>query len=670
MFSAPANSFSLILETLWKTFVIYKGHAGFFFVVFLGLFVSQSFLHPIFKSEALILLKPQKDPARIQETFLDTTQNETFTSTQVSLLQSKGFAAHILEQIYHTVPTPQEIKKFQRQLYIKRFPFNNFLSLKLLWKDKKKCPLLLDTLIQHYEAWHLDNTFSQAAQINQLLEKELQTRKKDLRMAEEVLENFLKKNTLSSVFKELYDQKIKQFLDDQKWLLQTRIKKTTLESELQSLNEILKKEKGQNIENLVNQDQIMLIQTALQKAQIELIELRSLFTENSSEVKKQKIKVAYLEEELKKNLKGLLLHDLETSKRKIHDLEIRYIEMVLEHLSATSHLKFLEKLHGENQKKIKWFNTMHMEENRLRRVLQIQEQAYLDLFKKKEENLIFLAKDCAPPFRLLEEPSIPIQTNPIWKMSLFGLIGGVLWNVLMLYLLSFWSKTFPHGFALMQSTGKPILSKIPALHSTQGMLPMITDHPGPFFESFRRLATHLLFHFPKMPLVIQVTSPTKRSGKSIATLNLALTLAQGKGDVLLIECDHKSQPLQRQLFKKEQEPSHENDWEKNVQSTLFPHLFLSCIRVFEESPLEILHEDKLTLILESMKKKYRYILFDSLSIKEHTYPVVLSRMTDLTILVVQWKHESRQNILDAFQMLQHPQISVAGWILNDHELNT
>lgn len=67
-------------------------------------------------------------------------------------------------------------------------------------------------------------------------------------------------------------------------------------------------------------------------------------------------------------------------------------------------------------------------------------------------------------------------------------------------------------------------------------------------EAYRALRTNLIFSAVDKPVsTLVVTSPTPEAGKSTVAANLAVTLAQGGHDTILVDCDLR-QPKQQDVW--------------------------------------------------------------------------------------------------------------------------
>jgi protein-tyrosine kinase len=139
-------------------------------------------------------------------------------------------------------------------------------------------------------------------------------------------------------------------------------------------------------------------------------------------------------------------------------------------------------------------------------------------------------------------------------------------------------------------------------------------------ELFKVLRTNLLFPAEgQPPKVILVTSPLPGDGKSFTSANLAISIAQGVEEhVMLIDCDVRK-PTIHSLFGHKQVTGLSDylaagpDIAKILLKTPIAKLTLFPAGKPPQNPTELLSSKKMKALLEEVKGRYedRYIIIDS-----------------------------------------------------------
>ena len=193
-----------------------------------------------------------------------------------------------------------------------------------------------------------------------------------------------------------------------------------------------------------------------------------------------------------------------------------------------------------------------------------------------------------------------------------------------------------------------------------------------FVEALRGLRTALM-HSKRgfAPKVILVTSAAEDEGKSTVSLNLAAVLVQNDARVLLVEADMRHPALSRLfhfdnsnviglsniLSGSRQQPQLECFSE-------LPNLSLLPAGPVASSPSELLGARGLRTLIEQWSAAYDYVIIDSPPILPVTDALILSRLAQLTLLVVRQGVSTRANLKRAYRMLVEDDSSHVGVVLN------
>jgi capsular exopolysaccharide synthesis family protein len=202
--------------------------------------------------------------------------------------------------------------------------------------------------------------------------------------------------------------------------------------------------------------------------------------------------------------------------------------------------------------------------------------------------------------------------------------------------------------------------RIPALFSAYGFAS----------EQFRLLATRLQQMQQRGPLKsILLTSSVAQEGKSLMTVNLAMALAQGaRQNILVVDADLRNSGVCRTL--KMGERSGIRDWyQSDSQVTDFicriEGLNIWVLPAGQETvdPLEVLKSPRMSKLLTGMSAAFDWLLIDSAPLLPIADAEVISRIADGTIVVVRRDKSSKTELKQALGRVAPSKM--IGLLLND-----
>lgn len=193
-------------------------------------------------------------------------------------------------------------------------------------------------------------------------------------------------------------------------------------------------------------------------------------------------------------------------------------------------------------------------------------------------------------------------------------------------------------------------------------------------ELFKVLRTNLLFPSAgKPPRIVLVTSATQGDGKSFISSNLAVIIAQGiEEHVLLVDADIRSPMIHRYFGIGSVEGLSEflakdNDVSKILQKTKIPKLSILPGGKPPLNPTELLSSKKMKALLEEVRERYddRYIIIDSPPLAIAAETSAIANYVDGVIFVIRSGKTPRAAIYEAIEQIGREKI--LGIVLNDSE---
>ncbi|HUZ46438.1 MAG TPA: polysaccharide biosynthesis tyrosine autokinase [Terriglobia bacterium] len=198
---------------------------------------------------------------------------------------------------------------------------------------------------------------------------------------------------------------------------------------------------------------------------------------------------------------------------------------------------------------------------------------------------------------------------------------------------------------------------------------------SPLAESFRTLRTSILLSTaPRPPQTILVTSSQPGEGKTSTSLNLAQSLAQRGGKVLIIDGDLRKPGIAEALGLKEKKGlsglltgAYTFD-EALIHVEAPVDLWALTSGPHPPNPAELLSSPTMERLLKELCGRYDYILLDSPPLLAVTDATVLSALVDGVILVVESGVTPRNALVRSFRMLQDAGGRVLGTVINKMDL--
>ncbi|HYK05984.1 MAG TPA: polysaccharide biosynthesis tyrosine autokinase [Thermoanaerobaculia bacterium] len=201
-----------------------------------------------------------------------------------------------------------------------------------------------------------------------------------------------------------------------------------------------------------------------------------------------------------------------------------------------------------------------------------------------------------------------------------------------------------------------------------------TDARSPIAEAYRAFRTSLLLASASSPKVIVITSSFAREGKTTTSVNLATVLSQMGKPVLLIDADLRRPRLQK-VFAGKMNLGLVNYLAANIplddiiQPTEVPNLSVVLSGPIPPNPSELLASDRMKHLIEEVRSRFAYVIFDSPPVLAVTDAVVLAANADGVVLTVHGGQTPRELVQRSAERLRQANIPVLGALLNNLDLH-
>ena len=209
------------------------------------------------------------------------------------------------------------------------------------------------------------------------------------------------------------------------------------------------------------------------------------------------------------------------------------------------------------------------------------------------------------------------------------------------------------------------------------------DPKSPISEIFKNLRTNIQFMGSTGELKsILITSTLPGEGKSWISANLAVTFAQTGKVVCLIDADMRK-GRQHSIFKIKKAPGlsnylsgYYNDTQDKdrylanyLQETDIKNLFVIGTGTIPPNPSELLLSEYMRKLIKCLNAICDIIIIDGPPSQLVTDSIVLSRVVDSTVIVVENKKTKKENLREIIKNIKNVGGNIAGVVLNKAEVS-
>jgi capsular exopolysaccharide synthesis family protein len=338
-------------------------------------------------------------------------------------------------------------------------------------------------------------------------------------------------------------------------------------------------------------------------------------------------------------------------------------------------------------------NQLLIQYNLLKNEYETNQQLYNELLKRLKDATVSVSLRAAN-IRLADEalvPSIPIRPNKPVDITV-GLLVGLILGVTLAFIRESLDRTIKTAEDIEKEIAVPTLAIVPQGATSRGRygryfardarkaggngnlgLTVLNAPGSQMAESFRVLRTSILLSSaPQPPQVLLVTSAHPSEGKTFASVNLALALAQRGSRVLLVDSDMRKPSVLKALgVSNGVGPGLSgfltggHDIEQALQAfTAAPNLWLLPSGPIPPNPAELLSSSAMEGLVGDLRQRFEHIIFDSPPLLLVTDGILLSALADGVVLVVESGTTSRGALNRVRRILDRAGANTLGAVLN------
>ena len=318
----------------------------------------------------------------------------------------------------------------------------------------------------------------------------------------------------------------------------------------------------------------------------------------------------------------------------------------------------------------------------IERQQKVKEALYLFLLNKREENALSqaMADNNARVIDGAEGSNSPISPNRN-RILLLGLLVGLAIPSLACLGILFLDTRVHSRKDFEDIVSVPYLGEIPQ-DKEAGKL---NEQESPFLlakeqrdstvsEAFRILRTNMAFMARKdLPQqVIIFTSLNEGAGKTFISKNLGMSLVLAKKKVILIDMDIRRGTLSRQFHLKKIGLTNYLADNTLLAEDIIQHqdgFDIIAAGAIAPNPAELLMDERLDKLVTELRRRYDYIVVDSVPVGIIADATISNRIADLTIFVARAGRLDRRQLPEIEQLYKENKLHNMALVLNGADLH-
>ena len=324
---------------------------------------------------------------------------------------------------------------------------------------------------------------------------------------------------------------------------------------------------------------------------------------------------------------------------------------------------------GESKGDMSQFASTERETRNLYRNQAIQNELYIFLLQKREENALKMAA-AQPKGKLVDEAyaaSEPVKP----KKPLLAFVALIMTFALpfcILYVKKLLKNKIGSQDELEAITPAHLLGQI--YHAREDELQVIADTNTKNAELFRYLRGNVQFVLPESTdKVVLVTSAVAAEGKSYIAANVASSLALMGKKVALVELNLRKPSLGEMfgIIASKGMSDYLSNGEvslHDIVSTTADGLDVYVAGTVPPNPSELLQGSRTAQLMEQLREQYDYVVVDSASLATASDTFSLTSQADATVVVLRANSTKQAYVKWINRLMAEGKLSNVGFVLN------
>jgi capsular exopolysaccharide synthesis family protein len=651
-------------------------------------FVYLSMVTPLYESVGSIEIDPNRSSMLGLADMLKMDDDTTTTlKTEVEVLRSNAVAIEVLRNLdsgqlrelshaeiksemlnHHEESMDPKIRasflrSFEASIMIEVVPETRIIKVRFRHHDAKLCAIIVNKLLEAYMQRNLSSRYTSAKMVSDWLGKQMDDIRATSEGAQGKLADFQQRNGLVGVDESdnIVTEKLKILNEQLTEAEADRIVKEVRYHVATSGNPDL-------ISNVVATTELTVLRTQQAGLQGQIAETSSKFGMNYPKLRDLQIQLVQVNALVATQIAAIterLEEDFHTAQALERSMRAQFETQKQETLKLT-------RAAGE------YYTLKHDVESSqgLYDLLQIKlKEAGITAGLSSVDELV-LDEAAAPAW-----PAWPKKSQTALLSVLMGLVGGIV----LAFVVESLDQTLYTIEDVESFSAAPLIAIIPKFKSvlarsrrklssekgSDGCFSlMLPDSPEA--EAFRSMCSSVLFSSLDAPLrSLLVTSPQPADGKSSIAANFAITMAQRRCRVLLVDADLR-RPTLHHSFNVRQTPGlssvllGDSSEEEAVTSPLpeIPTLFFLPAGRLPPYSAETLGTQRMRELVKIWRCKYELVIFDSSPILSVAEVSLLASMVEAVVLVTRSGQTPKKALRHADSLLRQAKAKILGVVLN------
>jgi capsular exopolysaccharide synthesis family protein len=685
------------LATYWHTLLKRRWTVATIAIIVTTIVAIVSFkMQPIFKATARVQVESQTPLIQsIEELFQKDTADDTFVQTQIQILKSENLAWRTIEQLQlagilikpkqmaQILPEKRKVRlidAFKKKLTVELTPKTRMLAVSFEDPDPQLAAQVSTSLVTNYIDYSFREKYDATRQASAWMEQQLDELKAKVESSQQALVGYEREHQIVNTGDNkgsMQEQMLSDMGRDLTAAKSDRLQKESLYQEV-----------------VANRDQLATLvhDDLLQKLEERSADLQDQYNEAVSQYGPQFPKAI----RLKGEIDGIRSQIATEQTRVLARIRKDYTATVTrEKLAAGAVAAQKEVVGAQNQ--------LLIQHNILQHEFEGNQQLYQSLMQRLK-NATVSAGLQSTNIHLVDAalaPGEPVRPKKALNIAL-GFLAGVVLGVMFAFAqegLDHSIKTAEEVESLLMT---PVLAVVPLQRGTesakwaiagrkwalrrhgeesrqtanQSVALCISKNPQSVLaEAYRALRTSVLLSLAvNPPKLILVTSAQAGEGKTATALNLAQSLAQRKGQVVIVDGDLRKGGIAKVL-------GLEND--KGISTILTggdklddalqvyaaqPNLAVLSSGPVPPNPAELIASDGMAVLCRELVKRFEHVIIDSPPVLAVTDATIMAGLVDGVVLVAESGRTHRAGLMRTRAVLENAGARILGVVLNKLDL--
>ncbi len=620
---------------------------------------------PVYEASGEVLLKKEAGVSSLSEdsalgALEALTQQSSPLSTEAEIIRSEPVVRQAIGslRLLNSEGEPLEVKGFLENLTVTNTKDTDILRILYQSTDPEEAAVVVNKLIEIYQAKNLESNRLQAKSARQFVESQLPSAEQEVQRLELAMRQFKERSNVVSLPEEARVA-VQGVGELQKLLTESQAKLADMQTQAQALrNELgVTPKEGLAVNALSQSPAVQKALTELQDVQRTLATARTQFQPDhptildlaSREVALQSFLVSQVGQVIGSTNPPTSLGSLQASQSQ-QTLTEALVQTEVQRLGLTNQVNELLQTQSAYQQRLSTMPRLEQLQRELERKLTVAQSTYEALLKSWQEFRIAENQNVGNTEIVAPStiPEKPISPKVLLNLAI-GVVMGTLLGVgtaLLLEALDTSVKTVKEAQELFDLT---VLGTIPTLEGSEKVSRRVLDRKTPQLpvrdsprsavsEAYRMLQANLKFLSSDQPTRVMVmTSSVPQEGKSTTAANLALVFAEMGYRVLVVDADLR-RPSQHQIWELPNAVGLSNilvdtgGWSGVVRSEN-ENLDIITAGVIPPNPLRIVDSQRMATLIQEWRETYDFVLIDSPPLAVAAEALVLAQMTDGALMV-------------------------------------